>query len=108
MIAPQPHTGGLSARPRCGLARQAGAPAPDTRVDPQLIVEFSVGDDMPQRLNFEGLELLAGLHHEGRVRAGVCHHPDDAPSAMPLAGILGVPAQREPETPVSGPLRRAW
>jgi hypothetical protein len=52
---------------------------------------------MSQRLNFEGLELLAGLHHEGRVRAGICHHPDDAPSAIPLAGILGVPAQREPE-----------
>jgi hypothetical protein len=72
---------------------------PGRRVDPQLIVELSVGDDMPQRLNFEGLELLAGLHREGRVRAGVCHHPDDAPSAMPLAAILGVPAQREPEAP---------
>ena len=68
-------------------------------VDPQLIVEFSVGDDMSQRLNFEGLELLAGLHREGRVRAGVCDHADDAPSAMPLAAILGVPAQREPEAP---------
>jgi hypothetical protein len=54
---------------------------------------------MPQRLNFEGLELLAGLHHKGRLGAGICHHPGDAPSAMPLAGILGVPAQREPETP---------
>jgi hypothetical protein len=93
MIAPQPHTGGVSARPRCGWP--AGrALAPDAGVDPQLIVEFSVGDDMPQRLSFEGLELLAGLHHKGRAWAGICHHPDDAPSAMPLAGILGVPAQR--------------
>ena len=55
---------------------------------------------MPQRLNFEGLKLFAGLHHEGRVGAGICDHADDdATSAMPLAGILGVPAQREPETP---------
>jgi hypothetical protein len=53
---------------------------------------------MPQRLNFEGLELLATLHREGRVRAGTCDHADDVTSAMPLAGILGVPAQREPET----------
>ena len=49
---------------------------------------------MPQRLSFESLELLAGLHHKGRVRASICHHPDDVPSAMPLAGILGVPARR--------------
>jgi hypothetical protein len=49
---------------------------------------------MSQRLNFEGLELLAGLHHEGRVEAGICHHPDDAPSAMTLAAILGVPTRR--------------
>ena len=33
MIAPQPHTGRIS-------ARQAGAPAPDAGVDPQLIVEL--------------------------------------------------------------------
>ena len=52
---------------------------------------------MSQRLNFEGLELLATLHREGRVRAGTCDHADDVTSAMPLAAILGVPAQREPE-----------
>jgi len=106
MIAPQPHTAGLSARPRCGLARQAGAPAPDTRVDPQLIVEFSVGDDMPQRLNFEGLELLAGLHHEGRVRAGICDHPGDT-SAMPWPPSWACPRSVSQRHPVSGPLRRA-
>ena len=93
MIAPHPHTGGLSARPRCGWP--AGrALAPDAGVDPQLIVEFSAGDDMRQRLNFEGLELLAGLHHEGRVAGGYLPPPRRRPSARPLAGILGVPAQR--------------
>jgi hypothetical protein len=54
---------------------------------------------MPQRLNFEGLELFAGLHHKGRVGAGICDHADDAPSAMPLSAILGVPEQRETEAP---------
>ena len=63
---------------------------------------------MPQRLSFESLELLAGLHHKGRVRAGICHHPDDVPSAMPLAGIFGrASAALRQRHPVSGPLRRA-
>ena len=54
---------------------------------------------MPRRLNFEGLGLLAGLHRGGRVRAGICHHPDDAPSAMPLAAILVCQRSVETEAP---------
>ena len=90
----------MASPPGRAAAGPAGRGArPGRRVDPQLIVELSVGGDMSQRLNFEGLELLAGLHREGRVRAGVCDHADDAPSAMPLAAILGGPAQGEPEAP---------
>jgi hypothetical protein len=61
-----------------------------------------MGDDMPQGLHSEGLDLLAGLHRphdEGRVQAVIYHHPGDAPYAMQLAAIIGVPAQCEPDAP---------
>jgi hypothetical protein len=106
MTAPHPHTSGLSVRPRCGWPGTQGH-RPGRRVDPQLIVEFSVGDDMPQRLNFEGLELFAGLHHEGRVGAGICDHADDARTPCPWPSSWACQRSVRQRHPVNGPLRRA-
>jgi hypothetical protein len=57
---------------------------------------------MAQRVHFECVDLRADLHrphNEGRVRAVIYRHPDDAPYTLRLAAITGLPTQREPGAP---------
>jgi hypothetical protein len=61
---------------------------------------------MPQRPNFEGLELLAGLHYEGRV-GGICDHADDARTPCSWPASWACQRSMSQRHPVSGPLRRA-
>jgi len=63
------------------------------------------GATLPQfRLNVEGLELFAGLHREGRARAGICDHADDARTPCSWPPSWACQRSVSQRHPVSGPL----